>query len=498
MIDVANTERAEPERRDDDPPPDAWHRSFQDVPREHGFEPLRVTGKLPATLEGTMLRNGPGLFSLLGHPYQHWFDGDGLVSAARFAGGKAEGAARLVETPGLAEERALGRAYWGSYGTLPPGRWSPRRALRFVREGGKNPANTAMLAWAGRTFALCEIGKPIEIDPVDLRTIGETDLDGTVPRAFSAHPHRVAESGYVYNIGVRVGRPNVLDVFALRPDGSAGRITEIALDHPTMIHDFAVTARHVVVFVAPLEIGIYRVLFGRVPFADAMTWRPELGTEVIVIPLDAPGSPIRFRMDAFWAWHTANAYEDRGEIVVDVVRHPGFVSSAAWLRGTSRGAPAHEPDGVLHRVRIDPVRRRATEDPIASRTGEFPRVAPSRDARAHRYVYWAEHSSLAVGAAGPPDTLVRIDTSTGDAQSHRFERGHYPSEGVYVPRPGADGETDGWLVTLVYDATRHASYWAVLDAARIADGPIGCAHFDHHVPLGFHGAWVARSGEARA
>lgn len=465
-----------------------WHTAFTDVRREHGFEPLRVEGRIPAELAGTMFRNGPGLFSMFGHRYEHWFDGDGLVSAIRFREGRAEGAVRLVKSRGLEEERRRGRAYFGSYGTKAPGPWSPWRALRFVREGGKNPANTSVLCWDDRVFALCEVGRPTELHPETLETVGEHDL-GSILGPFSAHPHRVEETGYVYNIGVRLGRPNAIDLYALRPDGTTGRVAEIPLPRPTLIHDFAITAKHAIIFAAPLDIGLFRVLFGRASFAGAMAWRPELGTEVIVVPLDAPASPIRFHTEPFWSWHVANAFEREHELVVDVVRHDDFRTSAAWLEGVREGTPVGEADGTLHRMRIDPRKKTVRAEKLRERSGEFPRIAARDEARPYRHLFYSEHATRESARRGPPDTLVRLDLETGGSDEHRFAAHEMPSEGVFVPRDGARDPLEGWVVSLVYDAKEHTSAWTILDARRLADGPVARAWLDHHVPLGFHGAW---------
>jgi len=61
---------------------------------------------------------------------------------------------------------------------------------------------------------------------------------------------------------------------------------------------------------------------------------------------------------------------------------------------------------------------------------------------------------------------------------------------VFAPRAGANGECDGWVLVLVYDERTHTSHVAVLDAARPDEGPLARAHYDHHVPLTLHGAWV--------
>src|SRR4051812_9401970 len=79
------------------------------LPREHGFEPLVIEGKLPTDLRGTLYRNGPGLFGQFGQRYSHPFEGDGAVTAVRFDGGKAQGACRVTETEGLKAERAAGK-----------------------------------------------------------------------------------------------------------------------------------------------------------------------------------------------------------------------------------------------------------------------------------------------------------------------------------------------------------------------------------------------------
>lgn len=470
--------------------PHSWAGALTDVTREHTFEPLRVEGRIPEALAGTLYRNGPGLFHSFDHHYEHWFDGDGLVSAVRFRDGRAEGGARVLETAGLLEERRRGKAYFGAYGTAAPGLFNPIRAIRTARGKAKNQANTSILAWAGRTFALCEIGKPFELDPDDLTSIGETDLGGAVPRTFSAHPHRLAANGFVYNIGVRVSRPAELDVMVLRADGTAGRVVTLPLDIPTMIHDFALTERALVVFVAPLRLDLVRTLLGRGSFAENLRWEPDRGTEVIVVPFDAPLSPIRFRVEPFWAWHIGNAFTRGDEIVMDLVRYRDFPDTNAWITAMSKGAPDRDADGILGRARLDAKRRTFRFEPMRERTGEFPRVAPSVDALPNRTLYWTEHSSAAVGRNGPPDTLVRVDTDIGATDEFRFTHDQWPSEGVFVPRPGGDREDDGWIVSLVYDARTHTSQWAVFEAAHLAGGPIARAHLDHHIPLTFHGAWV--------
>ena len=42
---------------------------------------MHHAGTIPEDLEGTLLRNGPGLFEIGGIPVSQPFDGDGMVSS---------------------------------------------------------------------------------------------------------------------------------------------------------------------------------------------------------------------------------------------------------------------------------------------------------------------------------------------------------------------------------------------------------------------------------
>lgn len=474
-----------------------FHRSLTE-PREQGFSALRTEGRFPEALSGTLYRNGPGLFSHLGHRYGHWFDGDGLVTALRLDAGRAEGAVRLLSTPGLLEERRRGRAYFGGYGTRAPGFFNPLRALRTAKGGGKNPANTSMLAWNERVFALCEAGKPLEIDPSTLETIGETDLDGAVLQTFTAHPHRRPDGSFI-NVGVRLGVPGELDLMLLRADGTAGRLTSFRLPYPTMIHDFAVTERHAIVFLSPLHIELLPILLARKTFVDAHTWKTNAPTQVVVFPLDAPASPRQFSINPFWAWHTANAFEDGDRIIVDLVRHQDYPRSRDWLGSVlstgkpSTGKRGGAPSGQLARLRIDPKRGRAETQFLRHRTGEFPRVAPHLEGTRHRYVHLLEHPSEASALIGPPSAIVSVDVDSGLTRSFEFPPHQFPSEAVFVPHPRATSEDHGWLLSLVYDGLEHRSHFVVFDAQHLGDGPLARAFLETHVPLGFHGVFVPKT-----
>ena len=56
------------------------------------------------------------------------------------------------------------------------------------RHGGMETANTNVIGLAGRTYAIVEAGaRPVELTD-ELDTICHSDLDGTLPNGYTAHP----------------------------------------------------------------------------------------------------------------------------------------------------------------------------------------------------------------------------------------------------------------------------------------------------------------------
>ena len=65
-----------------------WASAFVNVEQELTDVALTpVRGVVPAELQGTFYRNGPGRLERDGHRVHHPFDGDGMIAAMRFENG---------------------------------------------------------------------------------------------------------------------------------------------------------------------------------------------------------------------------------------------------------------------------------------------------------------------------------------------------------------------------------------------------------------------------
>ena len=445
-----------------------------DLPREHGFEPLEIEGTLPGELRGTLFRNGPGQFGQFGRRYAHPFEGDGAVTAIRLDGRRAFGASKLTASAGLAEERAAGAVRFGFAAS-----W-PRRFGNVVRGRSKNTANTSVAIWQGRLFALMEAGKPTEIDPRDLTTIGETDLGGIVVSALSAHPHRVASRGASYNFGLAYGRRTRLQLYELPDSGPARRLGALELAGAPMVHDFIATDTHLVFFLSPIRVDVPRMVLQLGAVQQLFRWRPELGTEVVCVPIDRPDEPVRFTTEAFFQWHFANAFTRGHELVVDYVRYPNCDSFYEFA-AIGRDLP-HEPlrTGHAHRATIDLRARTLRSEQVLEPDCEFPTIAPGDEGGANPVTYAAVDGIRGLGR-------LSFDGSQPFAR-HDAPDTQRVTEPIFVPRSAS--RRDGWLLALCHDEPSSRAFLAIYDAVRIADGPIARAWFDHHVPITFHGTFA--------
>lgn len=116
--------------------------------------------------------------------------------------------------------------------------------------------------------------------------------------------------------------------------------------------------------------------------------------------------------------------------------------------------------------------------------GELPTINPARRTRTHRYVYGLVQN----GRSTLLDAIVKTDTATREALSWNNPAGHTPAEAIFVPRPGAEEEDDGVLLSVVLDGYSEKSYLLCLDAATMEE--LGRAEMDFAVGFGLHGVHV--------
>ena len=418
------------------------------VPAETEAFELPVTGEIPRELTGRFVRNGPNRRpGRAAHPFME----DGMLHGLRIEDGAA--------------------------------RWYRRRWVRtksfetgapYVNRFGKvdlavGTANTNAIAHAGKLLALVESSFPYEVTP-ELDTVGPHDFARRLKTPFTAHPKRDPRTGELHAFGMSYVRGG-LTYHRIDADGALVESRKIAVRGVTMMHDFALTERHVVFMDLPVVFDRRRATAGEMPFA----WSDTYGARLGVMRRDDRKAPVRWiEIEPCYVFHVLNAYDEGDTIVVDVVRYPEL-----W-RNDNRTFDI----ATLHRWTIDTRAESVRDTALDDAPIEFPRVNERLLGRPYRVGYAAQ--SRDERRAG----IVRYDLTTGASSRHDFGPGRFSGEPVFVPAADAREEEDGWLMAFVYDAARDASDFVILDARDMHAPPVASIALPSRVPFGFHGNWV--------
>lgn len=423
--------------------------NYAPVAEELTAHDLPVTGRIPAELSGWYLRNGPNPADAASG---HWFFGDGMVHGVRLDGGRAVAYRnRWVRTTSLTD----GARPYDAQG---------RRDLTA------GPANTHVVRHAGRTLALVETALPYELT-CDLDTVGPYDFGGRLHTAMTAHPKTCPVTGELHFFGCGMLEQPCLTYHRAGADGELAVSRPVEVPGPTMMHDFALTAEHVVLMDLPVVLDVELALAARtMPYR----WDDGHGARLGVLRRDDPHGAVRwFTVDPCYVFHLLNAYDaPDGSIVLHVMRYPEM-----WRRTgetVDRGQQA-----VLWAWTVDPATGTVREEQLDDRTGEFPRIDDRLTGLR------ATHGHVTSGHA-----LVRYDLAGGSPAVRDFGPHRTPGEAAFAPADGAPGGR-GYLLTYVHDARTDRSDLVVLDAGDLAAAPLATVRLPDRVPFGFHGNWLA-------
>ncbi|OKH45083.1 Apocarotenoid-15,15'-oxygenase [Calothrix sp. HK-06] len=476
---------------------DDWQGGYQSLKEENDYWIDNIEGEIPHSLQGTLFKNGPGLFEVNGQRIHHPFDGDGMISRITFKDGRAHYSNRFVRTEGYVKEQKAGKLlYRGVFGTQKPGGW----LANIFDFKLKNIANTNVIYWGGKLLALWEAAEPHLLDPATLETLGREYFNGVLSEgeAFAAHPHfdpSCAMDGgtpCMVNFSIKPGLSTTITVFELDTTGKIIRKHAHSVPGFCFIHDFAITENYCIFFQNP-------VAFNPIPFAlgmrgagECIKFQPNQPTRAIIIPRD-PNSKVTggeiqtLEIQSGFVFHHSNAFEQGDEIIVDSICYESLPEVEPESDFRQVDFDALKP-GQLWRFHLNLKTQTVNREVIEPRCCEFPSLHPDYFGRPYRYVYMG----AAHGQTGnaPLQAFVKVDLETGEKQLWSAAPRGFAGEPVFVPRPNGESEDDGWVLALVYDSEKHRSDVVILDAKDLSLGAVAKLHLKHHVPYGLHGNFV--------
>jgi carotenoid cleavage dioxygenase-like enzyme len=459
---------------------------------------LEVDGELPSELDGTFYRCGPDpcFPPRLGDDIN--INGDGMVMMFRFADGHVDLRSRYVRTEKFRLERAARKALYGAYR-------NPYTDDPSVAGKDRTTANTNVVFHAGRLFALKEDGLPHELDPDTLETRGRFDYGGKL-KSFTAtaHPKIDPATGEMISHGYEARGLATRDISLqfISPRGELLREDLFLAPYVSMIHDWAVTSRHLVFPLMPTTADAERMRRG----GPHWVFEPDLDAQIGVMRREADAAALRwYRAPSCGVGHILNAFSEGDRLYVDI-----FVSERnqfPFIANTD-GSPFDREKSTprLTRWTFDLSRPQGS---FESRTlfadfMEMPAIDPRYQMHPYRHGF-----CTVVDPARPLDvagtigvgwnTLVHVDMATGRIDRHYVGEKTTCQEPCFAPRSPGAPEGDGFIFSQLtrFDGQLRTEM-IVLDAQRIADGPIATIRVPFCLRAAVHGNWVPRSARHAA
>lgn len=463
----------------------SFHSGLRALNDEFSYRADNIEGRLPGWLRGTFFRNGPGRLEVGGQHVGHWFDGDGMLCKFSFRNDGVYFANRYVRTPKYVRESEINGIDFRGFGTQRPGGFH----ANFLRPPA-NPANTSVVWHGNHLLALNEGGRPFAVDPATLETIGEFTYGGALSpfNMFSAHGKVHPRTGNYFNFGMGisgVGRRGMqpgLSLYRISPAGKLDKKITIPVDCFPFCHDFALTDQHAIFFLSSIRVDhLGSIIFGTRTMADSIRFDPLAPMQILVVDLHSFDVVLRTQTQAGAVIHFGNAWEDQQAFYLDAMFIDNFDANEKlkdmWHADRLGG-------GEFLRYSIAKNDGKVSSRVVCDIESEFPQWDFRKTGMQHQWTYAA--------AVVPNDddsffnALVKVDVETGKTQLQKLPVGCFASEPIFVPRPAGEGEDDGVLLSVIYNANSQCSELWVLDAADIADVQARVL-LPHHIPHQFHG-----------
>ncbi|XP_029979097.1 beta,beta-carotene 15,15'-dioxygenase [Sphaeramia orbicularis] len=472
-----------------------------------------VKGSIPSWLQGTLLRNGPGIFSVGETSYDHWFDGMSLMNSFTFKDGEMIHRSRFLRGDTYKANTAANRIVVSEMGTMAypdPSKNFIVKAITFlnhtVPDFTDNGASN-FIKYGNDYFATSETNYIRKIDPVTLETQDKVDYLKYLPANLaSSHPH-YDKDGNAYNMGTSIaekGKTKYMlfkvpavsdkdkgkDAIALKNVEVVCTVPCRSLLTPSYYHSFGMTENYFIFIEQPFKLDILKMATAYmrgVNWASCLKFCPDENTLIHVIDRRT-GKEVetKYYTGAMVVYHHVNAFEDDGHVVFDVIAYndnslyemfylsklkenPGFKDSSYSKPNYRRFVlPVRSDKGFA--VGDDLVKLKyTTASAVKEKDGklmcqaevlwegfELPRINYDFNGKRSRFVYGncVEESALA-------KKLGKFDTETKE-MVYWSEDNCWPSEPVFVPRPNGESEDDGVVIVSVLNSNPGQSCFILL------------------------------------
>ncbi|KAK6294576.1 hypothetical protein J4Q44_G00354060 [Coregonus suidteri] len=308
-------------------------------------EPVKaeVTGCVPEWLQGTLLRNGPGLFKVGDTEYNHWFDGMALIHSFTFKDGDVYYRSKFLRSDTFKKNIQANKIVVSEFGTMicpDPCKNIFSKAFSYLLAAIPDFTDNNLIniiRYGEDYYASSEVNYMNQIDPMTLDVIGKMNYRNHIAlNMATAHPH-YDDEGNTYNMGtalMRFGMPKTM--FFPSPDKehkkpALQKVKQVcnipfrSTLFPSYFHSFGMTENYIIFVEQPFQLDILRLataVFRSVNWASCLKYDKEDITLIhLVDRKTGKAVSTKFYTDALVVFHHINAYEDDEHVVFDMITY---------------------------------------------------------------------------------------------------------------------------------------------------------------------------------
>ncbi|XP_069377639.1 beta,beta-carotene 15,15'-dioxygenase [Paralichthys olivaceus] len=508
-------------------------------------EPVRaqVKGSLPSWLQGTLLRNGPGLFSVGGSEYNHWFDGLSLIHSFTFSNGEVTYRSKFLKSDTYKRNIKADRIVVSEFGTMIyPDPCKNIFSRAFTHLCNVMPDFTDnnlinIIRYGQDYYASSEVNYMNQIDPVTLETVGRINYRNHIAlNLATAHPH-YDDQGNTYNMGTAImglGPPTYV-IFKVPADASDKERNKPALRKvqkicsipfrstlsPSYFHSFGMTENYIIFVEQPLKLDIVRLAtayFRGVNWGSCLKFdKDDITLFHVVNRKTGRAVRTRFYSDALVVFHHINAYEDDDHVVFDLITYKDSnlydmfyiqnmtQAASSFIQSNQSFSPptcqrfvlplsAHKesPRGTNLVTLTDTTAQAVVQEDgsvycrpdLIFQGLELPGINYSYNTRKYRYFYGSR-----VEFSPHPNKLAKVDIVTREHVEWTQDN-CFPSEPVFVASPGAVEEDDGVILSSVISPDPNISpFMLILNAKNFEE--VARASIPASIHMDLHGYFIS-------
>jgi carotenoid cleavage dioxygenase len=442
-----------------------------------------VEGELPSGLDGVFYRVGPD--PQYPKPPQYAsdiaFDGEGHVSMFRIKDGHVDYRTRYAKTQRWMAQHEARRSLFGMYR-------NPLTDDPSVKGLSRGTANTQLFLHHGKLLVFKEDSPPVYMDPLTLETLDDYYTFGgkLQSQTHTAHPKIDPVTGEYIGFGYEANGLLSKDIFVFSADkhGNVNWSTSVQAPYAGMMHDFAVTQRHIVLYLTNMVADMHRIQAGGVHFSYDSQAPCYMG----VMRRGGDGKDLRwFRGANLFCTHVMGGWSDGDRITVD------------WDGGEGNQFPffpsLREPfdpaksTGLIRRFTVDLSNRGNDRYQTETLFPEVSGVLSRQDDRFHTLPYRYGY----LNGFGPRGGWWIVDHQERTSQLASVPD-YQLSEMTFVPRRKDAPEGDGYLIG-IGSSTKEAgrSDLILIDTKDVAAGPVARVKMPFKVVGQVHGFWADAS-----